>query len=142
MDRLFVLIETGTSPVTRKAASQQLGEIVKYHPQKLQHLLNRIFQLLSNASWDTRIAASQAVEAICQNTPPWTPPERKFPENLKFVTFYGFVLQNLDFLDVQFSERSHVLKKLVFDGFDIHSIIINSAPLMASDNLEYSFQPG
>lgn len=72
-----MLIETGTSPVTRKAASQQLGEVVKYHPQELQPLLNRIFQLLSNpSSWDTRIAASQAVEAICQNTPLWTPPDR------------------------------------------------------------------
>lgn len=35
-----------------------------------------------------------------------------------------------------------VLKRLTFDNFDIHSIILNSAPLMASDNLEYCFQTG
>lgn len=75
LDRLFVLIETGSSPLTRKAASQQLGEVVKYHPHELQHLLNRVFQLLCSSSWDTRIAASQAVEAVCFNTPEWIPPE-------------------------------------------------------------------
>lgn len=75
MDRLFVLIETGPSPVTRKTASQQLGDVVKYHPQELQHLLDRVFLLLSSSSWETRIAASQAVDAICHNAPQWIPPE-------------------------------------------------------------------
>lgn len=73
LDRLFVLIETGSSPVTRKAASQQLGEVIKYHPYELQPLLNRIFNLLCSTSWDTRIAAVQAIEAICNNTPQWVP---------------------------------------------------------------------
>ncbi len=72
-----MLIETGSSPLTRKAASQQLAEVVKFHPHELPHLLNRIFELLSSTSWDTRIAAIQAIEAICLNTPEWVPSESK-----------------------------------------------------------------
>ena len=46
------------------------------------------------------------------------------------------------FADVQSIGKLFVPKKLIFDGFDIESIIVSSAPLMASDNLEFSFQNG
>ncbi|XP_065212027.1 TATA-binding protein-associated factor 172 isoform X2 [Planococcus citri] len=113
LDRLFVLIETGTSPVTRKAASQQLGEVVKYHSYELQPLLDRILNLLYSTSWDTRIAAVQAIEAICNNTPEWIP-SRKNGKN--------------------FNEES---KKLSFSSFDMHSVMLNSSLLMASENVDF-----
>ncbi|CAJ0917238.1 unnamed protein product [Ranitomeya imitator] len=42
LDRLFILLDTGTTPVTRKAAAQQLGEVVKLHPHELNNLLNKV----------------------------------------------------------------------------------------------------
>jgi len=42
LDRLFILIDTGTTPVTRKAAAQQLGEVVKLHPHELNTLLSKV----------------------------------------------------------------------------------------------------
>ncbi|TNN37598.1 TATA-binding protein-associated factor 172 [Liparis tanakae] len=64
LDRLFILLDTGTTPVTRKAAAQQLGEVVKLHPHELNTLLSKVLTYLRSPNWDTRIAAGQAVEAI------------------------------------------------------------------------------
>jgi TATA-binding protein-associated factor len=67
-------LESGSSAVTRKAAAQQLGQVQRLHPHDLHHLLARISNLLKSTSWDTRIAAGQAVEAVVRNVPPWDPP--------------------------------------------------------------------
>lgn len=144
LDRLFVLIETGSSPVTRRAASQQLGEIVKYHPSELQHLLNRVFTLLSHSSWDTRIAAAQAVEATCLNTPQWSPPESNLSILNYFFTYNLFVLHfPPDFcLEKRAVDRLYYPEKLSFQSFDMQTILTNCVPLMASDNLEYSLNTG
>lgn len=42
LDRLFILLDTGTTPVTRKAAAQRLGEVVKLHPHELNNLLTKV----------------------------------------------------------------------------------------------------
>ncbi|MPC08117.1 TATA-binding protein-associated factor 172 [Portunus trituberculatus] len=73
LDRLFVLLENGGSGVTRGAAAQQLGEVVRLHPQELSSLLGRVHSLLTSKSWDVRIAAGLAVEAIVSNVPAWDP---------------------------------------------------------------------
>lgn len=74
LDRLFVLLETGSSGVTRRAAARQLGEVQRLHPHELHHLLSRITTYLRSPAWETRIAAGQAVEAVIQNVPQWDPP--------------------------------------------------------------------
>ncbi|KAF7221520.1 TATA-binding protein-associated factor 172-like [Nothobranchius furzeri] len=76
LDRLFILLDTGTTPVTRKAAAQQLGEVVKLHPHELNNLMSKVLTYLRSPSWDTRIAAGQAVEAIVRNIPEWQPAPR------------------------------------------------------------------
>ncbi|XP_004536960.1 TATA-binding protein-associated factor 172 isoform X2 [Ceratitis capitata] len=73
LDRLFILLESGSSAVTRRAAAKQIGEVQKLYPHELHALLNRLIGYLHSTSWDTRIAASQAVEAILQNVPSWNP---------------------------------------------------------------------
>lgn len=59
--------------MTRRAAAKQIGEVQKLYPHELHALLNRLIGYLHSTSWDTRIAASQAVEAILQNVPAWKP---------------------------------------------------------------------
>ncbi|XP_055849413.1 TATA-binding protein-associated factor 172 [Episyrphus balteatus] len=73
LDRLFILLESGSSAVTRRAAAKQIGEVQKLYPHELHHLLNRLITYLHSNTWDTRIAAAQAVEAILKNVPDWTP---------------------------------------------------------------------
>lgn len=79
LDRLFVLLENGGSGVTRQAAAQQLGEVVRLHPHELTTLLSRVQIFLSSKSWDVRIAAGLAVEAIVSNVPQWNP--QPFPSD-------------------------------------------------------------
>lgn len=73
MDRLFILLETGTNAVTKRAAAQQLGEAQRLHPHDLHHLLARVCTLLKSPQWDTRISAAHAVQAILTQVPPWNP---------------------------------------------------------------------
>ena len=73
LDRLFVLLESGSSTVTRKAAAKQLGEVQKLHPHELHNLLGRIKSYLHSPTWDTRIAAGQAIQAVIENVPCWDP---------------------------------------------------------------------
>jgi hypothetical protein len=46
LDRLFILLDTGTTPVTRKTAAQQLGDVVKLHPHELNNLLSKVCLVL------------------------------------------------------------------------------------------------
>lgn len=70
---MFVLLETGSSSVTRSAAAKQLGEVQRLHPHELNTLLSRTATYLKSNNWETRIAASEAVRAIVSNVPPWDP---------------------------------------------------------------------
>lgn len=47
LDRLLVILDTGSTPVTRKAAAKQLGEVQKLHPHELPNLLNRVCSCFS-----------------------------------------------------------------------------------------------
>lgn len=73
MDRLFVLLDTGSSAVTRSAAAKQLGEVQRLHPHELNTLLNRTAVYLRSTCWETRVAAAEAVRAIVTNVPQWNP---------------------------------------------------------------------
>lgn len=45
LERLWVLLDSGSTPVTRKAAAVQIGEIQKLHPHELKNLLKKVMSL-------------------------------------------------------------------------------------------------
>jgi TATA-binding protein-associated factor len=69
-----VLLESGSTPATRKAAAQQLGEVQRLHPHELPFILSRVHKCLRSNTWETRVAAGQAVEAILSKVPQWSFP--------------------------------------------------------------------
>ncbi|XP_064406197.1 TATA-binding protein-associated factor 172-like [Halichondria panicea] len=73
LERLWVLLDSGTSPLTRKAAAEQIGAVQKLHPHELHNLLKKVCSYLYSKSWETRVAAGQAVEAIAKNVKKWSP---------------------------------------------------------------------
>lgn len=73
LDRLFVLLDQGSSQVTRKAAAAELGEVQRLHPHELNNLLLKVRHYLHSSNWDTRLAAGQAVESIVRNVSDWFP---------------------------------------------------------------------
>ncbi|XP_070579939.1 TATA-binding protein-associated factor 172-like [Ptychodera flava] len=80
LDRLFLLLDTGSTPLTRKAAAAQLGEVQKLHSHELHNLLAKVHAYLKSTNWDTRIASGQAVEAIVKNVPQWQPAGTKIKD--------------------------------------------------------------
>ncbi|ELW66703.1 TATA-binding protein-associated factor 172, partial [Tupaia chinensis] len=124
LDRLFILLDTGTTPVTRKAAAQQLGEVVKLHPHELNNLLSKVLIYLRSANWDTRIAAGQAVEAIVKNVPEWNPVPRTKQEPASECSM----------------EDSSTTDRLNFDRFDICRLLQHGASLLGSAGAEFEVQ--
>ncbi|PGH20438.1 hypothetical protein AJ80_03584 [Polytolypa hystricis UAMH7299] len=64
LDRLVTLLETGSTPIIRNTAAQQLADVQKQHPDELFNLLGRILPYLRSKSWDTRTAAAKAIGGI------------------------------------------------------------------------------
>uniref|UniRef100_A0A665UB46 BTAF1 RNA polymerase II, B-TFIID transcription factor-associated n=1 Tax=Echeneis naucrates TaxID=173247 RepID=A0A665UB46_ECHNA len=123
LDRLFILLDTGTTPVTRKAAAQQLGEVVKLHPHELNNLLSKVLTYLRSPNWDTRIAAGQAVEAIVKNIPEWDPPPKPKEESCE-----------------DFSPEDSSCDRLNFYHFDISRLLKHGASLLGSAGAEFELQ--
>lgn len=124
LDRLFILLDTGTTPVTRKAAAQQLGEVVKLHPHELNNLLSKVLLYLRSPNWDTRIAAGLAVEAIVKRVPAWNPSTRLKREAGSECS----------------SDESPLSDRLSFDRFDISRLLKHGASLLGSAGVEFEVQ--
>lgn len=122
MDRLWVLLESGSTPVARKAAAEQIGEIQKLHQHELHNLLRKVCKYLNNKSWETRVAATQAVEAIAKNVKKWEPPCQP-----KTST-------NTD--DEKISDVNDEF--LSFENFDINQVLLYGTPLLSSTGDEFS----
>ncbi|KNE89981.1 hypothetical protein PSTG_16566 [Puccinia striiformis f. sp. tritici PST-78] len=106
LDRLLLLLDTGSTPSVRLTAARQLGQIaaqtiqhssvsvltsssltpnvgpsttqsdwrgVDGEWQEIVNLLGRILPYLRSKSWETRQAASEAVDAICKAVGIWDP---------------------------------------------------------------------
>lgn len=125
MDRLFILLESGSSAVTRRAAAKQIGEVQRLHPHELHNLLNRLLVYLRSSSWDTRIAASQAVEAILVNVPQWNP--------------IPIVIKKED-EDLKTNSCVVTADQLCFSSFDLETILSRGARLMGSEGTEFDIQ--
>ncbi|KAL1916044.1 uncharacterized protein VTP21DRAFT_6048 [Calcarisporiella thermophila] len=121
LDRLVLLLDTGTTSSVRATAAQQLGEIQKQHPGELRNLLSRVLVHLRSKSWETRVAAGQAIEAIAKNVPEWNPPEAVKVEEHKYN---------------EEADKS----RLTFDNFDIANVIQNGRLLLGSAGKEYDFE--
>lgn len=73
LDRLVVLLETGSSVFIRNTAADQLSDLAKGHPEDAINLLGRVFPYLKSDKWETRIAAARAFGGIVNHCDTWDP---------------------------------------------------------------------
>ncbi|KAF2757994.1 putative TBP associated factor [Pseudovirgaria hyperparasitica] len=73
LDRLVTLLETGSTPLIRNTAAQQLADVQKQHPDELFNLLTRVIPYLRSKNWDTRTAAAKAIGGIVDNAEKFDP---------------------------------------------------------------------
>ncbi|RUS77118.1 hypothetical protein EGW08_015105, partial [Elysia chlorotica] len=119
LDRLFLLLESGSTPLIRKSAAEQLGDVVRLHPHELNNLLCKVHSYLRSPAWETRVAASQAVEAIAKNVPKWDPKGSPKSENAPSVSS----------------------GTLFLSGFDVQRVLVSGCSLLASEGDQYDYTP-
>lgn len=73
LDRLVVLLETGSTPFIRNTAADQLSDLAKGHPDETINLLGRVYPFLKSNKWETRIAAARAFGGIVNHAELWDP---------------------------------------------------------------------
>ncbi|KAM0731918.1 TATA-binding protein-associated factor 172 [Formica fusca] len=122
LDRLFILLETGTNAVTKRAAAQQLGEAQRLHPHDLHHLLARVSTLLKSPQWDTRVSAAHAVQAILAQVPPWDP---------------EFIKKETSADELEVTKRKTSTARLNLKSFDMGRVLAGSSHLTGSEGSEY-----
>ncbi|RNA12097.1 TATA-binding -associated factor 172-like protein [Brachionus plicatilis] len=115
LERLFLLLETGQSAFLRRTAAFQIGEIVKTHPNELGQLLDKLKPLVTNSSWETRIAASQTIESIM----------KYLNENELISNF--FQLNSID-------------PELKLEKFNLNILLESGASLLSSDTQKYDLK--
>ncbi|OAX85216.1 hypothetical protein ACJ72_00409 [Emergomyces africanus] len=83
LDRLVTLLETGSTPLIRNTAAQQLADVQKQHPDELFNLLGRILPYLRSRSWDTRTAAAKAIGGIVKCAEHFDPNADDVPKSVE-----------------------------------------------------------
>lgn len=127
LDRLFLLLDQGSSSLTRRAAAQQLGEVQKLHPHELNNLLSKVRGYLQSTCWETRIAASLAIEAIIKQIPEWLPDGTVSETEWK----------EANNLEVKIGESLGGKGRMRLNLFQINRVIECGKDLLASEGLEY-----
>ncbi|KAI9270458.1 hypothetical protein BDA99DRAFT_557285 [Phascolomyces articulosus] len=122
LDRLVLLLDTGSTASVRRTAAQQLGEIQKQHPGELYNLLSRVVVHLRSKAWDTRWAAGLALEEIAANVEPWNPLDEPS------IKKEG---------DNSSKEDEDTVHKLAFAQFDLTSVLAHGKLLLGSAGKEY-----
>ena len=113
LDRLVLLLETGSNTSVRHQAALNLAQVVKQSNQDVFLVLPRVANHLRSKNWDTRVAASDAILQVALALKPWVPVES---------TDSSLVDEN-NFLN--------------FDTFDINLVVKNGTLLVASSGAEF-----
>ncbi|KAK1266024.1 Chromatin structure-remodeling complex protein SYD [Acorus gramineus] len=136
LQRLLTLLDTGSTQATRFTAAQQVGDIVKSHPQDLHSLLKKVSQYLRSKNWDTRVAAAHAVGAIARNVKHTSLKELfQYVEGEMSKAGISDVAKDIEMALSNFNSK--IITGLSFDSFDINKVLEFGAPLLASGGQEY-----
>ncbi|XP_068152549.1 TATA-binding protein-associated factor 172 [Drosophila tropicalis] len=147
LDRLFILLESGSTAATRQAAAKQIGEVQKLYPHELHSLLNRLVGYLHSSSWETRIAAAQTVESILKQVPLWQPELdlNHYQQSNAATTVKKEEPAEEDSCQSSASSsttatNSSSERLLSFDEFDLQQILQKGARLIGSEGNEFDVQ--
>lgn len=149
LDRLVVLLETGSTPFIRNTAADQLSDLAKAHPEDILSLLGRVYPFLKSPKWETRIAAARAFGGIVNNAELWDPnsetllkQEKEEDDLLKREEQSDPIIKKEveDDEIVIKKEREEELKKMddnlsnlvSFDAFSLHELIKCGTKFLAS----------
>ena len=136
LDRLVVLLETGSTTLVRNTAAQQLADIQKQHPHELYNLLARVAPYLRNREWECRVAAGKAIGGIAENVPLWDPNSDDMQdvksENFLHSIKEGDIEISNDMLPLKPIEEEDFDCRLCFKAFDPLQVVRHGEKLLGS----------
>lgn len=135
LDRLVTLLETGSTPLIRNTAAQQLGDVQKQHPDELFNLLGRILPYLKSKSWDTRTAAAKAIGLIVTNADIFDPNEED-GLGIKKADDEDDLAVEIKSEEAQLSPSDELLQ---LESLDLTSILKYGKRLLGSAGKEYEY---
>jgi TATA-binding protein-associated factor len=140
LDRLVVLLETGSTALVRNTAAQQLGDVQRQHPHELYNLLARVAPYLANREWECRVAAGRAIGGIAENVPQWDPnaagdpmQDVKTEQDLKSLE----TIKEDETLPKKKLPDDDADSRLSFDAFDPLQVLRNGEKLLGSAGKVY-----
>lgn len=140
LDRLLTLMDTGSTPIIRRTAARQIGDIAKLHPTDLRSLLRRVQPLLRSRVWETRVAAAQAIGAMAEGVGHPTVEQLTRAANAALLLATPDMIQTETIRPVEFSvapQEAGQTHSLTFQSFDVVRVLENGTLLMASGGQEY-----
>ncbi|KAK4994674.1 TATA-binding protein-associated factor mot1 [Elasticomyces elasticus] len=133
LDRLVVLLETGSTQLIRNTAAQQLADVQKNHPDELFNLLARIVPYLRSRSWDTRTAAAKAIGGIVDHTEKFDPNALDPPAIKSETNGHANGMENA-------THPPASEDQLQLDTLAVDSILTHGKALVASSGKQYDYQ--
>eukprot|EP00198_Chlamydomonas_reinhardtii_P002616 XP_001691952.1 SNF2 superfamily protein [Chlamydomonas reinhardtii] len=112
----------GTSDATRKAAAKQLSEIARSHPDQLLSTVQKVHAYLYHKSWETRVAAGEALGYLADIFVQQTPDELR---------------QQALACGVDEASLPPCEGPLTFSGFSLQQVLEKGTPLGASGGQEF-----
>lgn len=139
LDRLVVLLETGSTTLVRTTAAQQLADIQRQHPHELYNLLARVAPYLRNREWECRVAAGKAIGGITENVAQWDPNAEDSMQGVQAETPLQDIEEVSD-VKLEQSDHSMPLDKSIKNGevdlwinnFDPMQVLRNGQKLLGS----------
>jgi TATA-binding protein-associated factor len=123
LDRLVVLLETGSTPFIRNTAADQLSDLAKGHPEEIISLLGRVYPYLKSNKWETRISAARAFGGIVNHAELWDPNSQDFikkeQENEQFIKKEQEFEDNVSSLNEQNGESKEIKVKEENDDINL-----------------------
>ncbi|ORY40453.1 hypothetical protein BCR33DRAFT_754270 [Rhizoclosmatium globosum] len=129
LDRLVLLLDTGSTSIVRQTAAQQIGEVQRAYPSELYGLLARVLVHLRSKSWETRTAAALAIGAIAVEVGAWEPVSSLSSSSSTTTT----TTTEPQPQQPPQSDANH----LSFASFDIATTVARAKPLVASGGSEF-----
>ncbi|KAF2197365.1 hypothetical protein GQ43DRAFT_209351 [Delitschia confertaspora ATCC 74209] len=148
LDRLVTLLETGSTPLIRNTAADQLADVQKQHPDELFNLLTRVIPFLRSKTWETRTAAARALGGIVGNAEKYDPnaeDEPLKPESNGHVKGDGpndaaVKKEEKEEEDAAALGLSSSEEQLDLDTLDTASILKYGKVLLGSAGVEYDYK--
>ncbi|KAK6465367.1 transcriptional accessory protein [Scheffersomyces coipomensis] len=145
LERLVVLLETGSTPFIRNTAADQLSDLAKGHPEEIISLVGRVYPFLKSSKWETRISAARAFGGIINHAELWDPnSEQSIKRELDEEIFIKKEKEQdklIEEIKIKL-EQDEELKKIddnlssltTFDSFDLAEILNSGKKFLASNS--------